>query len=116
MVRRTDTPAAPVPACPTRSLSSGFSIPYPGDAAIANDARALYLVAPGRMAARDGQAATQAAMDKLQELAGETNGVVVNVENNPDVSTGECLQRLGRKPLLAGGRERGRQPDQLGRR
>jgi len=84
VIRRTDAPAADLPACPARPLSSGFQVPYPN---IPESTKALYLVDPGRMAARDGQAATQSMLDRLQALATETDGVVVPVQNNPRVAT-----------------------------
>ena len=64
MIRRTDAPAANLPDCPSRSLSSGVQIPFPSS--VPASTKALYLVDPGRMAARDGAAATESALDRLQ--------------------------------------------------
>ena len=96
VVRRTDAPAAPAPACPARSLGGEHSIPYPES--VPASTRALYLVAPGRMAARDGEAATASAMAKLDELADETDGAVVPVDNHPDISTGEAFAGWDAEP------------------
>ncbi len=84
VIRRSDAPQAVPPACPSRNLSNSLSIPYPD---IPSSAKALYLVDPGRMAARDGAASTQSMLAKLQQLANATDGVVVPVEGNPRVST-----------------------------
>ncbi len=96
VIRRTDAPAAPAPACPARSLGGEQQIPYPES--VPATTKALYLVAPGRMAARDGEAATASAISKLEELADETDGVVVPVDNHPEISTGEAFAGWDAEP------------------
>lgn len=85
VLRRSDAPAANPPACPPRSLDSGASIAYPGS--IPASTRALYLVDPARMTARDGGGPTQSMLTTLADLADETDGVVLPVQGNPRVST-----------------------------
>ena len=85
VIRRTDAPAANLPDCPARPLSSGLNAPFPSS--IPESTEALYLVDPGRMAARDGQAATQSLLTKLDALAAETDGLVIPVQNHPGIST-----------------------------
>ncbi len=85
VVRRTDAPAADLPACPARPLSSGLQAPFPSS--IPASTKALYLVDPGRMAARDGAPATTSLLAKLNDLAAETDGLVIPVQNDPDVAT-----------------------------
>ncbi len=84
LIRRTDTGSATPPDCPTQTLASNYTIPDPQT--IPTSTKALYLAAPGRMAARDGQGPTASLMAKLDELAAETDGVVVPVENDEDVA------------------------------
>ncbi len=80
ILRRSDAPQATSPACPARSLPSGSSIAYPN---VPASTEALYLVAPSRMGT-----GTQAMLDRLQDLAAATDGVVLPVDNSPRVPTG----------------------------
>ena len=96
VIRRTDAPAANLPDCPSRSLSSGVQIPFPSS--VPASTKALYLVDPGRMAARDGAAATESALDRLQAVADETEGVLVPVQNSPDVATTPAFSAWDQDP------------------
>ena len=89
VIRRSDAPSVEALPCPARPLSSSLQIPFPNQ--IPNSTKAIYLVDPGRMAARDGSVATQNALDKLAELATATDGVVVPVQNDPRVPTSEAF-------------------------
>ena len=96
VIRRTDAPAAEVPDCPSRPLSSAVQIPFPSS--VPASTRALYLVDPGRMAARDGAAATQSALAELETLADETDGVLVPVQNSPSVPTSAAFTAWDQDP------------------
>ena len=85
VIRRTERQAEPAPACPARPLSSSLTAPFPE--LVPENTEALYLVHPGRMAARDGEPATVQMMDRLAVLAGQTNGVVVPVGSDSTVNT-----------------------------
>ena len=85
VIRRTDVPAAPAPDCPGRALQGEGALDWPAEIPAAT--KALYLVDPGRMAARDGAAPTQAMLGDLADLAAETDGVVLPVQDNPRVGT-----------------------------
>ena len=111
VIRRTDAPAANLPDCPARPLTSGFQIPFPS---VPASTKALYLVDPGRMAARDGAAATQSMLTELEALAAETDGLVTR--SRTPGSQPRRLRGLGPEPVLAREGERGRRPDQRGRR
>ncbi len=99
VIRRVDRPAEPPRECPSRSLGSSLQTPFP--AAVPENTQALYLVHPGRMAARDGAAATQAMMTRLEVLAGNTNGVVVPVGDDPQVDTDAGFTALDANPCSA---------------
>jgi uncharacterized delta-60 repeat protein len=100
VLRRIDSPSPAALPCPTRSLSSGFHGTFPSS--VPSDTRTLYLVDPERMAARDGQQPTADLMAKLQnQLAPQTQGVVVPVEDDPTVSTSGAFAAWDADPCSA---------------
>lgn len=102
VIRRVDRPTEAAPECPARPLGgSGISLPFPGAGELGTATEALFLVNPGRMAARDGVTPTQEMLDELETLAAQTDGVIVPVDADPTIDTGAAYSAWDQDPCSA---------------
>jgi uncharacterized delta-60 repeat protein len=99
VIRRIDRPDPPALDCPARSMSSSFSVPFPGN--VPAGTQALMLVAPERLAALYGATQAQNVIDRLNALAAQTNGLVVPVTSDPTVDVGSAFAAADATPCSA---------------